>query len=138
MPFCLNTDLSDYWKKIYPVGAIYISVVSTSPQTLFGGTWVQIQNRFLLAAGSSYAAGSTGGAAMVTLTGSQIPSHYHMFPGNSMVVTTLNNTAVSQPGVSNGYKRGDSFVDRTAATGSGEAHENMPPYLAVYVWKRTA
>lgn len=76
-----------YWIKLkdylanplaaYPVGAYYISSSSTSPATLFGGTWTQITNRFILAAGSSYSVGSTGGSATKTLTTDNLPSHSH-------------------------------------------------------------
>ena len=76
-----------YWIKLkdylsnplaaYPVGAYYISSNSTSPATLFGGTWVQIQNRMILAAGSSYSVGATGGSATKTLTTNNLPSHSH-------------------------------------------------------------
>ena len=59
---------------VYPVGSIYMSVNSTSPATLFGGTWTQIQDTFLLAAGSTYAAGATGGEATHTLTENEMPS----------------------------------------------------------------
>lgn len=61
----------------YPVGAYYISSVSTSPATLFGGTWVRVQNRMIIAAGSSYTAGNTGGSSTKTLTVNNIPSHNH-------------------------------------------------------------
>ena len=62
---------------LYPVGSIYLSTSSTSPQTLFGGTWQRIQDRFLLCAGSTYAAGKTGGEAEHTLTVNEMPSHTH-------------------------------------------------------------
>ena len=62
---------------IYPVDSIYMSVNSTSPASLFGGTWTQLKDRFLLGAGSTYSNGATGGAATVTLTSDQIPSHKH-------------------------------------------------------------
>ena len=55
--------LNDFWDKIYPVGSIYISAASTSPATLFGGTWEQIKDTFLLAAGDTYTAGETVGEA---------------------------------------------------------------------------
>lgn len=58
--------------SIYPVGSIYMSVNSTSPATLFGGTWSQLKDRFLLGAGDTYSNGATGGVATVTLTTSQI------------------------------------------------------------------
>lgn len=61
----------------YPVGAYYISSEPTSPATLFGGTWVRIENRMILAAGSSYTAGSTGGSATKTLSIANMPTHSH-------------------------------------------------------------
>lgn len=51
--------------EIFPVGSIYTSINSTNPATLFGGTWEQIQGRFLLSASSSYAAGDTGGQPLL-------------------------------------------------------------------------
>lgn len=77
-----NAILQEWLNAVYPIGSIYLSVNSTNPGTLFGGTWTQLQNRFLLGAGSSYTAGATGGAASVTsggtaLTTDQIPAHTH-------------------------------------------------------------
>ena len=78
-----SSSIPQAWlNAIYPVGAIYISTSSTNPGTLFGGNWTQIQDKFLLSAGSSYTAGNTGGAASVTsggtaLTTNQIPAHTH-------------------------------------------------------------
>ena len=76
-----------YWIKLkddlanplaaYPVGAYYMSSDSTSPAVLFGGTWTQIQNRFIFAAGSGYSVNSTGGSATKTLVTDNIPSHSH-------------------------------------------------------------
>lgn len=64
---------------VYPVGSLYWSSKSTSPATLFGGTWEQIKDKFVLAAGSTYTAGTTGGASTVTLSVSNMPSHNHTF-----------------------------------------------------------
>jgi len=92
--FLDKSGLSYLWGKIvnqadplraYPVGSIYMSVNSTSPATIFGGTWERIEGTFLLAAtdngssGAAQAAGNTGGAASVTLTGAQsgLPAHSH-------------------------------------------------------------
>lgn len=76
-----------YWIKLkdylsnplaaYPVGAYYISSNSTSPASLFGGTWTQITNRFIYAAGSGYTVGATGGSTTKTLTTNNLPSHSH-------------------------------------------------------------
>lgn len=73
--------------SIYPVGSIYMSVNSTSPATLFGGSWERLQNRFLVGAGSTYSAGSTGGSATDTVeidisTSGGLASHHHSFSYN--------------------------------------------------------
>ena len=70
---------------VYPVGSIYWSSKNTNPGTLFGGTWTQIKDRFILAAGVSYSNGATGGAATVTLTVSNMPSHSHSFTPSGTV-----------------------------------------------------
>ena len=83
----LNNDL---WEKIYPVGAIFISTSSASPETLFGGKWEQIKDKFLLSAGDAYTASSTGGSATTTLSVSNIPSHNHTYTkANSVDSHTL-------------------------------------------------
>jgi hypothetical protein len=122
---------------VYPVGAIYMSTVATNPSTLFGfGTWEQIKDTFLLAAGNTYTGGSTGGEAAVTLTTKQIPSHNHaiFYPnagaGNNYAPIGYPNVGSKSTFWAVGSYTGD--------VGGGEAHNNMPPYLAVYVWKRTA
>lgn len=121
--------------KAYPVGSIYMSVNSTDPKTLFGGTWVQIKDRFLLAAGTTYKAGATGGEAEHTLTTNEMPNHEHSiwFPNDG----GEQSAAIGYPdaGSKNTYY---AEASKTSGTGGGAAHNNMPPYLAVYVWKRTA
>lgn len=134
---------------IYPVGSIYMSVNSTSPATLFGGTWERIKDTFLLAAGDTYSAGATGGEAEHTLTTSEIPSHSHVpnTDGEYFVTTEdsgANNTRVNYSSSGNRWVDGQTstshFHHRTGTdtVGSGAAHNNMPPYVAVNVWKRTA
>ena len=123
---------------VYPVGAIYMSVSSTSPASLFGGTWEQIQNRFLLAAGSSYTAGNTGGEATHTLTKNEMPTHSHeIYSGYGDVVSNVSDAYRYQTWGSSdrGWKTGNLG---TSNIGGGTAHNNMPPYLVVYMWKRTA
>ena len=65
----------NFLNLVYPVGSIYWSSNNTNPANLFGGTWTQIKDRFILAAGDSYSNGATGGAATVTLTVNNMPSH---------------------------------------------------------------
>lgn len=127
---------------IYPIGSIYISVSSTfNPATAFGGTWERIEDTFLLAAGSTYAGGSTGGSATVTLTVDEMPSHKHTFnngySSNGEYLYSMNDShSGSNTGLSH-YPYGGANTTLNN-TGGGLPHENMPPYLAVYVWKRTA
>ena len=132
---------------VYPIGSIYMSVNSASPASLFGGTWEQLQDCFLLAAGSTYSAGSTGGEATHTLTVSEMPSHGHdalrKAPGfgESMTLSPwtiyFNSDAITDSGSSG---ETDKFwvYKPLKHTGDGLAHNNMPPYLAVYMWKRVS
>ena len=115
----------------YPVGAIYLSAVATSPASLFGGTWERLKDRFLLGAGDTYAAGATGGEAAVTLSLEEIPAHNHGVP-SQIYDNTPGNVALS------GNAKGASSVFQTGNAGGGSAHNNMPPYLVVYMWKRVA
>ena len=122
-------------ERAYPVGSIYLSVSGTDPGTLFGGTWARIKDRFLLAAGDDYAAGATGGEAEHTLTAGEMPEHTHALYYYK-----------ASGDKSFGYNYGGAGQQSNPTTasggivpaGGGQAHNNMPPYLAVYVWRRTA
>ena len=126
---------------VYPIGSIYMSVNSTSPADLFGGTWEQIKDTFLLSAGDSYSAGSSGGEV----------SHSHTLNNGHAYIDSSGNILVWK------YKNGLSTwtsgwgitttsgqqqnIDRTSAVtlgGSTDNSNNMPPYLAVYCWKRVS
>ena len=129
--------------KAYPVGSIYMSVNNTNPGTLFGGTWEQIKDTFLLACGSTYEAGSTGGEATVSLQVNNLPPHDHTerLPESFRISANAGSggyvsdaTNPKTPYAGGTY----SSSVKTGTTGGGQAHNNMPPYLAVYVWKRTA
>ena len=145
----------------YPIGSIYMSTVSTNPGTLFGGTWAQLEDRFLLTAGSTYTAGATGGAATVTLSANEIPAHTHgsktltgtirfnerRFGGSTPATgivsvatgaTTQYFSTASSSSVSNVIGFDFNATHEHSSVGGGQAHNNMPPYLTVNVWKRTA
>ena len=167
------TRQNNVLNKVYPIGSIYMSVNSTSPATLFGGTWVQIQDTFLLSAGESYTAGATGGEATHTLTAQEMPIHghnVHVFNANTttydayvydqlgtgfakassggrIVASTLAWQNASFKTAGRGWEgltpsvttagNGD-LAGATGANGGDGEHNNMPPYLVVYMWKRTA
>lgn len=133
---------------VYPVGSIYMSVNGTDPGTLFGGTWERLEDRFLLGAGTDYAAGTTGGEAAHSLSVAEMPTHNHdriCYTGNSG--WTFGDTsglggnttdAHSSQVTTNQVNNKGLAHWATSENGGGQAHNNMPPYLAVYMWKRTA
>lgn len=127
-----KSKLDNLFNSIYPVGSIYMSVKNTNPASLFGGTWQQIKDRFLLACGSTYNAGATGGEATHRLTIDEMPSHNHTWGWRNSAASgnsTWNSAGSDKTGTSS---------DIIGNTGGGKPHNNMPPYLAVYMWKRTA
>jgi hypothetical protein len=132
----INSISAATLNSIYPVGSIYLSTVATNPKTLFGGTWERVKDVFLLAAGDTYAAGKTGGEAAHTLTVAEMPSHHH---GQYVATDSGGNTSANHD--YSGWSGSSKVVWQglnTGDTGGGAAHNNMPPYLTVYAWKRTA
>lgn len=126
---------------VYPVGSIYMSVNAADPSTLFSGTsWEKLEGRFLLGSSSTYKPGSTGGEATHTLTYNEMPKHAHaMYSGNSGGDSTW------EP--DEGSYLVDSITENKTTwwaqlgmnyAGGGAAHNNMPPYLVVNMWKRTS
>lgn len=153
----------------HPVGSYYWSSESTDPSTLFGGTWERVKDRFVLAAGDSYAVGATGGEATHTLTEAEMPAHKHYAtdedpasPGGNFFVSWGRDGAKDWSGgrissktwgSASGYtkeqwgEQGHDMANQlfayqanrtTSSTGGGAAHNNMPPYIVAYCWKRTA
>lgn len=152
----------------WPVGSVFIGVVSTSPATLLGGgTWSQIAGgRVLVGQTSGDAdfdtAEETGGEKTVTLTSNEMPSHSHIQNAHTHVQNAHNHGTTTDGGTTVANGAGNAFATVTASgatgnvavanatptnqdatatnqnTGGGAAHNNMPPYLVVYIWKRTA
>ena len=205
--------------KVYPIGSIYMTVDNINPKDIFGGTWEQLKDRFLLGAGNTYGLGGTGGSSTVTLSTTQIPGHTHSFSATSGATTASHTHSFSATsgGVSTGHKHdwsgttsssgshvhtlkgygatlgsgsagwrfgsgggsnasgivnsagghthtvsgttgyqsnshthsvsgttgsggashSHSVSGTTGSTGGNGAHDNMPPYLVVNIWKRT-
>ena len=118
---------------IYPVGSIYISINNSNPQALFGGQWEQIQDRFLLAAGEKYKTGDIGGESEHTLTVDEMPKHTHNDGTDELRGLTADDTGSTSAIVYFDPNRG---TRNTTPTGGNQPHNNMPPYLTVYMWKR--
>lgn len=135
----LNAIIKQTLLAAHPVGSIYQSLDSTSPDVLFGGTWEKLENKFLLAAYDGCTAGNIGGEAEHTLTISEMPRHQ---------IELLDQATDS----SNAFLADDQYwahVERASKgtkywwsyskpVGGSQPHNNMPPYVAVWTWKRTA
>jgi hypothetical protein len=119
--------------KAYPIGSIYTSTVSTNPNTFFGGTWVAFGAGKVLvgldAADTDFdLAEETGGAKTHTLTTSEMPAHTH-------TQTIENASGTGSSGSGDGSSSFSSVA--SSSTGGGTAHNNVQPYIVVYMWKRT-
>lgn len=140
-PAAVKAAIAEAKLAAWPIGSIYMSVSSTSPATLFGGTWERISERFLLGASSSYPAGGTGGEFTHKLTQSELPNYsLSVTNGSNVIRSKTGNSAdayVQTQSGGWGIPNWESKTVTVASGGSGEAHNNMPPYLAVYMWKRT-
>lgn len=138
---------------IYPVGAIYLSTSEVNPSVLFGGSWEQIKDKFLIGAGDFAQPGSTGGAFEHALTKSEIPNYelgnlpeivpgYHSNWNNGgIVASNLGQTSPSKPGIqSNGNETTSQtqYSYKIMSNGGGKSFSTVPPYLAVYIWKRVS
>nr|DAS37227.1 MAG TPA: baseplate protein [Caudoviricetes sp.] len=153
--------VNNNWLNIYPIGSIYMSVNNTDPSLVFGGTWEQIKQRFLIAADddeAGYNGGSTGGAFSRNytpqgsvgghaLTVNEIPSHNHGINASAFSSTRgivdgegsgIISDYVCDPIAGTTENRGGGAAHNHGFTGTQATINTTPPYLAVYMWKRIA
>lgn len=116
--------------QLMPVGYIYISSDPTSPAELFGGTWEALTDRVIVGAGGKYDVNSTGGSETHTLTIDEMPRHQHIY--------TLSGGSLTGDTGHADWSQGAHQEWSTQATGGSAAHNNMQPYIAKYMWERTA
>lgn len=130
----------------YPVGSIYISLSNINPSEFFGGTWTKLESRFLIGSGNatgeggehySFIPNATGGEYSHKLTINEMPSHYHRNPlgipddrnfsgGSDQLVAADSNDASGNNSYATDSRGGDRY------------HNNLPPFLVVNMWSRTA
>lgn len=126
--------------EAYPIGSIYISTNATSPATLFGGNWDEIHGAFLFANSALHKAGEIGGEEEHVLKEKEIPIHYHdEYVGNdggdgSVPEGYYGFTSIAYISKNTYWAKGS----KTSEAGGGQAHNNMPPYLSVYMWQRVS
>ena len=117
----------------HPVGSYYWSTDPTSPAELFGGTWEQVKNRFVLAAGDKYEVGNTGGSETITIGASNLPE--------SIGIPYSDGTTGSEGGFDRSIIYTNCKVKNYANTkfsgANSEPIDTMPPYEVAYCWKRT-
>ncbi len=144
--------VAEFGKLLFPIGAIYTATVATNPGTLLGfGTWATFgSGRMLISQDATYTAGSTGGSATTTLITANLPSHSHTFTGNALpshdhsYTTPLGGYTLSGSGGTGsnagttGGASGGTPTGTIGNTGSGTAATTISPYIAVYMWQRTA
>ena len=146
------TTLAALGNLFYPVGSIYTSTVATNPGTLLGfGTWTAFAaGRTIIGNGGGYTAGNTGGSAdAITVSHTHTatstvsdPTHVHaqtgqtftggtvQIAGGAAAAISAQNTAAASTGIT--------VSTSIASTGSSGTNANLPPYIVVYMWQRTA
>ena len=130
---------SKIFRRLHPTGTIYMTVEGTNPDEKFGGAWQRIKDTFILGCGSQYSPRTTGGTATHTLSTNELPTHRH---------SRLTHPQGWAENNLNGYEilTRKQYSGATAAvvkayegyTGGGAAHNNMPPYFVVNMWRRLA
>lgn len=144
----INTNNTLILQKIYPVGGLYFSTLSTNPNTILGfGTWsIFGAGKTLVSVNSADADFNTvekvGGAKTVALTTGQLPLHQHNIRIQwHDTASTVNTLMAGATATSAGGANGNAGIDRagslTGTTGSGSPHNNLQPYITIYIWKRT-
>lgn len=139
-----NSNFCYLLNALYPVGSIYVSKDPTDPAELFGGSWKRIKERFIWAIGDNENPGDTGGEKTHTLTEAELPKLSGSIlnfalqeEGQSVSTSGVFSTRASQEWAtygSNGKIQDSDIVDFSA--GSGQAHNNMPPWEGFYIWER--
>lgn len=117
----IGTNINQLLLSVHPVGSLYWSSKNTSPASLFGGTWTQIKDRFVLSAGDSFANGNTGGAATHTLTVAEMPSHNHGGVSGGPSNNTSGGSSASSTG-SNSASHTHSIVALSGSTSQSSTH----------------
>ena len=141
----LQSWIDNLLNTIYPVGTYYYSSSSTSPASLFGGSWTAIVDAFIFGSGKNYKAGDKGGELVHTLSLSEIPKHYHLMSNADVRVLAIGGSSGE---TTDGFASGGpnslwagmpkGRLQATANNGGGNAHNNMPPFITANIWRRVS
>lgn len=148
----ISSDLENVIKKVvldtyFPVGSLYLTVGNENPNTTIGGTWVRFGNGKTLVGVDTNdsdfnSVEKTGGEKTHRLTINEMPSHKHevkmSYTPNSNHTHSNGTYAMSfAEGANPSDNTYQSTDDRISNTGNNQAHNNLQPYITVYMWKRT-
>lgn len=136
-----GTGTDDLLNLLYPVGAIYISVVDSSPASRLGGVWTRIEEKFLYGASDSYAVNSQGGRSTVALTTSELPSHTHT--GSTASAGDHTHTATTSSDGTHGHSYSNFYggtggVNSTYSMlqrGAAGSYQNLVSWDADNMWR---
>lgn len=150
----ISSQIAALGRTLFPVGSIFTTTTNTNPSTFLGGTWEQFgKDKFLLGAGDTYTAGSEGGSSGVTLAQENIPDYTlgvvpvppptngQNWDNENVKFVSMGATSTNKPGVTGEnilISTGDQYGYQISSGGSGAVIETLPPYVAVYFWRRTA
>ena len=132
-----------YLDMVYPVGAVYLSTVSTSPASLFGGSWERITGYYLRAGDNA----GTAGAESFTIASNNLPAHSHSISNGAAFAASSAGACLAFGAVSANsgklYNTWNTYTQANPATGTGTGTANAaisyrPTYKNLYVWERTA
>lgn len=138
----LQDAVDNAWKKIYPVGAIYMSISQTNPSQLFGGSWVAWgSGRVPVGVNASDSLFNTpektGGEKAHALSMAEMPNHdgHVLYTGNWTILSQYGTQYSSRP-----YRKeaSNEIVPNGQKLGGGSAHNNLQPYITCYMWKRVS
>ena len=129
-----NNNMDKLDKINLPLGSLIWNKNLINPNDYYYGTWERVEDTFILAAGSTYTAGTIGGEATHTLTINEMPSHKHDLKAPSGDIAASGGAIGNEFVVSD--TQGKSLPKWTVAAGGSQPHNNMPPYKVYYCWER--
>lgn len=134
---------------VHPVGSIFLSTDGTEPAELYGGTWEQIKDVFLLGAGNTYTAGNTGGEkthkhnlsknGYATIGNNASTAVFRS--GSKLVKDDANDVYMWTHDTDSRYTSSDehyNYIEYVGLGGKTDTTSSMPPYFVVYMWRRVA
>lgn len=132
--------VSNSLAHLYGVGAIWMTLSNADPNNFLPGTWEKVEGKFLLGSSSNYTVGDTGGEETHLLTANEsgIREHNHPIALRSGASTGSYYAAPPMSSQTGTSSTPTNVVQNVSSSNALNAHNNMPPYLVVNIWKRVS